>query len=410
MRFAFITDQLPRPGLAGHLAMNHAIIAWLRSKGHEVTILLLRPRLRSLVVRYDTADTLGIGLIHWRNYIFLTSWRAALAILGRNLLEKLPLNAGSALLRRVGAKRYGGADAVLGAFITPEQSAWCAGQITRTAPDAIFADTIFRAPALREPALAPIHSLIIAHDLFHLRHRALRSAGYTVHPPELTREQEAGLLSLGNVIAAIQPEEAATFRQMCPDKAVVTAPMPALPCKRPKTLGKIAGRLIFVGSATLPNLDGLRWLFAEVWPSLRASCPSVTLDLVGDCGNAFPVLPPGVTRLGRVPLLSPILHRSALAISPLRVGSGLKIKILDYARHGLMTVATKESLDGFAEDVRAPFIAASDAGSFAEAVAAKLFENDPADENQALNYVAKHYDVDMCFLELAAALKPRLAP
>jgi hypothetical protein len=405
MRFVFITDELPRPGLAGHLAMNHAIIAWLRSHGHDVTVLLLRPRLRALVERYDDASTAGIGLRRWRNFVFVSNWRAGLAILGRGLLETLPAKAGSGLLKRARAKRYGEADAVLGAFVTPEQSAWCAGQIMKMAPDAIFADTIFRAPVLREPALAQIHSVIIAHDLFHLRHRALRSAGYTVYPAELTREKEAGLLNLGNVIAAIQPEEASTLRQMCQDKAVCTVPMPAQPYKRPEKRSKIAGRLVFVGSAALPNLDGLRWLFAEVWPGLRAACPAVTLDLVGDCGNALPILPPGVRRLGRVRVLSPILHRSALAISPLRVGSGLKIKILDYARHGLITVATKASLEGFAADDNAPFIAVTDAKGFAEAVAAKLLKNDPASENRALDYVAKHYNVDGCFSGLAGALK-----
>ncbi len=374
-----------------------------------MAILVLRPRLCALVERYDAADTLRLGPRRWRNYISVASWRAGPAILARFLLEKLPFNTGSALLRRRRAKRYNGADVVIGAFVTSEQSAWCAGQIVKMAPHVILADTIFRSPVLgepvlREPALAPVQSVIIAHDVFHLRHRALQIAGYSVYPPALTREKEAGLLSLANVIAAIQPEEAAVFRQMCPDKEICTVPMPAQPCKRPGKSAKIAGRLVFVGSATLPNLDGLRWLFAEIWPALTATCPAVTLDLVGECGSALPTLPPGVARLGRVRLLSPILHRSALAISPLRVGSGLKIKILDYARHGLITVATKKSLEGFAEDESAPFIAVSDAEGFVEAVLAKLFENDPEDESRALDYVATHYNEDACFSGLAGAL------
>jgi hypothetical protein len=111
-----------------------------------------------------------------------------------------------------------------------------------------------------------------------------------------------------------------------------------------------------------------------------------------------------VTRLGRVENLSPVLHRSALAISPLRIGSGLKIKMLDYARHGLVTVASTESLRGFAADMHAPFVAAGDAAAFAAAVAAKLRHGDAKDEERALAYVTRHYDLNSSFSGLAAML------
>src|SRR5690348_15960696 len=41
----FITDEVPRPGEAGHLAVNHEIISFFAARGHPVTVLLTRPRL-----------------------------------------------------------------------------------------------------------------------------------------------------------------------------------------------------------------------------------------------------------------------------------------------------------------------------------------------------------------------------
>jgi succinoglycan biosynthesis protein ExoO len=388
--------------MAGHLAMNHAIIAWARGNGHQVTVLLVRPRLRAIIERYGEAEVAGIEIGNWRGYVFAKGPGIAAGILARALLTAVP--ALSMLRKPLRMRHYGSADTVLGAFATPEQSAWCAEQLLKLAPDAVFADTIFRAPVLFEPGLARVRRVIIAHDLFHLRHQALRSAGYGVFPAELPKETEAKLLNAADSIVAIQPEEAAIIREMCPERSVCTAPMPALPCPRPGKTARIPGRLVFVGSATLPNLDGLRWLFAEIWPALRQQVPEVTLDLAGDCGAAFPRLPKGVTRLGRVENLSPVLHRSALAISPLRIGSGLKIKMLDYARHGLVTVASTESLRGFAADTHAPFVAAGDAAAFAAAVAAKLRHSDAKDEERALEYVTRHYDLNSSFSGLAAML------
>lgn len=384
--------------------MNHAILAWLRGSGQEVSVLLVRPRLHRLLQRYETASVSGMGIRQWGGLVFPVDLKAGFGILARTTLEKLPARFGTSLRKYLRTKHYGQADAVLGVFVTPQQSSWCAAQIETLAPDAVLVDTIFRAPILREPARAQRRSFIIAHDLFYRRHRALRSAGYGLYPAELSQEMEAKVLDLADGIVAIQPEEAAEFRKMCPNRSICTAPMPAEPCPRPANLPRISDRLVFVGSATLPNLDGLRWLFAEIWPGLRAARPQVTLDLIGDCGSAFSMLPAGGNRLGRVPALAPVLHRSALAISPLRMGSGLKIKILDYARHGLTTVATAESLAGFTADADAPFIAAQGAAGFAAAVLAGLSAPAPDGERRAMNYVKQHYGLDASFAGLAELL------
>jgi hypothetical protein len=399
MRFVFVTDELARPGAAGHLAMNHAIIAWLQSQGHEVTVLLVGSRLNWPVENYGLAPVAGPAVFGWADYVVAASPAAALNSLARGLIRRLP----NAMLRRqIRAKTHGRVDAVLGDFTSPKQTAWCARYIARTRPDAVIIDTIFRAGVLAEPAMPAVRSVIITHDVFHRRHLALRSAGYAVFPAELTRAREAALLARAGAIAAIQPEEATLLQDMCPEAAVLTAPMPAIPCPRPPDVGRLASRLVFVGSASLPNLDGLRWFLDGVWPHLRRWKAGITLDIVGDCGGALARVPDGVNRLGRVKNLAPVLHRAALAIAPLRVGSGLKIKLLDYARHGLFTVGTPASLAGFAADPAAPFIAASGEVAFAAAVIRQLGR--VPDDAVALSYVDRHYGIGPRFAGLGAAL------
>jgi hypothetical protein len=406
MRFAFATDELPRPGSAGHLAFNHALISWLRGLGHEVVILSVRARLRVPVERYGFGPVVGRGLVEWRGRVFAGSVGGLAGVLGRLGVGLLPAGLAGAVRRRGRRAAYGVVDSVLGAFVSAEQIEWCAARIARLKPDAVLVDTVFRAPILSHAQVAGFPSVIVAHDVFHMRHLALMSAGYRVHPAVFTREMEARLLDLASAVAAIQPEEAGLIAKMCPNKLVVSAPMPALPHPRVPGTERLADRLVFVGSDSLPNLDGLRWFFAEIWPRLRTWRGTLTLDLIGSCGKAMPALPEGVNRVGQVKNLAPFLHRASLAISPLRTGSGLKIKMLDYARHGLTTVATPASLQGFAADDEAPFIAAADAISFTNAVAAQLRTNRPGSaERRALDYVTRHYGVERSFAGLAAALE-----
>jgi succinoglycan biosynthesis protein ExoO len=104
---------------------------------------------------------------------------------------------------------------------------------------------------------------------------------------------------------------------------------------------------------------------------------------------------------------APLLHRAALAISPLRAGSGLKIKLLDYARHGLHTVATPPSLQGFHLDAAAPFSIAGSANIFAQLVLRHVAA--PPPPVAALDYVTRHYGVEASFAGLRAALAPAAA-
>jgi hypothetical protein len=400
MRFVLVTDELPRPGVAGHLALNHAILDWLRGAGHEVEVLLVGARLHWPVEPYGLAAVAGPSVFGWGRYVVARAPLAAARMLARGVAGLLPGRLAAVLRRRARGQNYGGADAVLGSFIAPAQAAWCARHIERLRPDAVLIDTIFRAAVLQ--AGVGVRSVIIAHDVFFLRHRALASAGYVVHPPVLSREMEAELLGAADVIAAIQPEDGEQIRAMCPDRAVIVAPMPALPCPRPAGLARLADRLVFVGTSSLPNIDGLRWFLEAVWPQLRRWRAGITLDIVGDCGSGFNRLPEGVSRLGRVKSLGPVLHQAALAVAPLRVGSGLKIKLLDYARHGLTTVGTPASLAGFAADPAAPFVAASGELAFAAAVIREL--GAPALEERALAYVERHYGIAASFAGLGVAL------
>ena len=401
MRLVFITDELPRLGLSGHQAMNHAVVAWLRGLGHEVTILLVGARLGWPVERYALAPVVGPEVIGGRGFVATGTASALAGVVARRLLRLAPARAAERLRRRASERNFGGAEAVLGSFITAAQTAWCGRAIARMRPDAVLVDTLFRAAALPPPGTGP-RRVIFAGDVFHRRHRALAEAGYRPHPAALPAALEAELLNRADAIVAIQPEEAALLRALCPARQVVVAPMPALPCPRPPGLPRLPGRLVFVGSETLPNLDGLRWFLAELWPRLRQADPGITLDIVGACGARLARLPVGVNRLGRVKDLAGVLHRARLAISPLRIGSGLKIKLLDYARHGLTTVATPISLAGFAADPAAPFVPAGVDDGFAAAILGQLAV--APDDGRALAYVERHYGAGASFAGLADVL------
>lgn len=391
---------MPRPGEAGHLAYTHAILSHLSASGHDVTVVLARPRLPGPAQRTQGLRVVGPGLASWRGWVAATRPADIARITARAALGVLPSPLGEALRRRGRSGDYGGADAVLGRFLS-EAEAEAAARLCAGA-DWVLADTIFRAPALAKLSPGPRRA-IVTHDLFHARHAALAARGLRLFPPSLAREDEARWLGEADMLVAIQAEEEQALAALVPAARVVTAPMPAEARERPAGVAREATRLVFVGSASAHNTDGLRWFLADVWPLIRARLPAARLDVAGTVCREVGTAPEGVTLLGRLPSLSPLLHRAGLAIAPLRAGSGLKIKLLDYAAHGLATVTTTVGAAGLLRDPAWPFVLADDAPGFAEAVLALSTQDPLAREPAATAYVG-HYGAGRVLAPLLQAL------
>jgi len=119
---------------------------------------------------------------------------------------------------------------------------------------------------------------------------------------------------------------------------------------RPRPVQRIPA-LLFVGNYEYaPNVDAALRLATEIFPAVKARVPQVRLWLVGNAP------PPELTSLasdsirvtGRVPDVRSYLARASAFVSPLRLGAGIKNKVLEALAMGCPVVATPISLDGIA--------------------------------------------------------------
>ena len=158
-----------------------------------------------------------------------------------------------------------------------------------------------------------------------------------------------------------------------------------------------ADLLFFAGNYThAPNVDAALWLGREIMPRLRAARPGVRLALAG----IYP--PPAVTELaapdllvlGPAPAIEPWLERAALVIAPLRIGGGMRMKVLQAMAMGKAVLTTGRGAEGLAVAGQLPpLVVAEDTASMAAAAAALLA--DPQQRwllgRQARAYVMEHF-------------------
>nr|NQU92072.1 glycosyltransferase [Bacteroidota bacterium] len=139
-----------------------------------------------------------------------------------------------------------------------------------------------------------------------------------------------------------------------------------------RTTWKRDPNLLFIGCyAWPPNVDGMLWFTAEIWPLIHEKRKDAKLLIVGS-------LPPdeiknlsnieGIQVTGRVPETEPYLASASVSIAPLRYGGGMKGKVNEALAYGLPVVSTSIGAQGFeAKDGEEMFIA-DHPGEFAGAV------------------------------------------
>jgi glycosyltransferase involved in cell wall biosynthesis len=115
---------------------------------------------------------------------------------------------------------------------------------------------------------------------------------------------------------------------------------------------RVPGRLLFTGNFEYgPNVDAARVLVTELLPHIRAACPHVHVRLAGVAAAralADVAALPGVSVAGEVPEMRAELLQAEVYIAPLRLGAGIKNKVLEAMAAGCPVAGTPISLDGIA--------------------------------------------------------------
>ncbi len=107
--------------------------------------------------------------------------------------------------------------------------------------------------------------------------------------------------------------------------------------------------MLFVGGLTYgPNADAVRWFATEVLPLVRRVEPSATFRVVGGGADALGDVRhvDGVAFAGRVDEVQPELDAAAIAVIPIRFGSGTRLKVVEALANRLPMVSTHLGSEG----------------------------------------------------------------
>jgi polysaccharide biosynthesis protein PslH len=233
------------------------------------------------------------------------------------------------------------------------------------------------APSGARPPLRVLDEHNIEFDLARqqasLAQGVMRRVHNSINWPKIRREEVGAFRRFDGVTFCSEIDEARA-RALVPGMRSAVVPNavdldhfrsdPALPPPDGRTV-------MFFGAINyFPNVDGLRFLFDEVWPIVARTHPEARLKIVGQhpTPEVLAFRGPRVEVTGRVDDLRPHLARAAVTVVPLRIGGGTRFKILEAMAMARPVVSTTLGAEGIDAVAGRDILLADDAVGLAAAI------------------------------------------
>jgi glycosyltransferase involved in cell wall biosynthesis len=161
---------------------------------------------------------------------------------------------------------------------------------------------------------------------------------------------EAAIMRSAEAVVVFTERDGETLRQLAAGTPIQTIPLGLeLPEKASSPIGTAPPRLLFVGNFLHPpNVDAALYLIDSILPRVKQAIPECRLEIVG-------VSPPAAVRArgddhilvtGRVRDVQPYLDEAAVVVVPLRLGGGMRVKVLEALAAGKAVVASALAVEG----------------------------------------------------------------
>jgi glycosyltransferase involved in cell wall biosynthesis len=187
------------------------------------------------------------------------------------------------------------------------------------------------------------------------------------------KSREAAALQQFPLIFSINPSESPELAELAGGARVELVPLAfdADAELRPSTQID-RGSIRFLGALDYSsNADGVLWFVREVFPRVLMEYPGVRF-LVGGKGASQQLRSacqrPGVELGGTVDDVRQFWHQAHVAVSPLRFGTGMKLKAIEAMGCGAALAATPHGVDGVEGEDGRHYLLGEDAAGLASAV------------------------------------------
>jgi glycosyltransferase involved in cell wall biosynthesis len=196
--------------------------------------------------------------------------------------------------------------------------------------------------------------VLVHHELRYIRIKREVELFETIEPSDISKlkaieDQEISLLEKFDRIITLTDVDKDILAQRLPNVEIFVSPATIkLKQDLESEFLPFSTKLIFIGSSVhLPNKDAMHWFIGSVLPQILKVNPLIKLDIIGSWEKEFIKTHrhKNVRFLGYVDDLSQVM-KTGLLIVPIRIASGMRMKILEAINFNVPFISTTIGLEG----------------------------------------------------------------
>lgn len=248
-------------------------------------------------------------------------------------------------------------------------------------------------------------SILDTHDIINERNESFNKYNYENLDYSISKEREYKIFNLFDYVMFISQKDFNSSLSRLPLDQMILAPHTAIVNVYPfREKAKVVG---FVASDYLPNVDSICWFLENVWNKIPASL-NLTLNIYGYVSRKIHAkfLRKNVVIKGYQNDLTKIYSEMDIAINPVRIGSGLKIKNMEALSNGIPLITTTHGASGLELGIGKSFRVADSKEDFIE-ILIELAENSTVRRDlsiQAHSLIRNHFEEEQCFQQIKTIL------
>ncbi len=221
----------------------------------------------------------------------------------------------------------------------------------------------------------------IEHELLHRTYeqeKAPLRKWYNWQEGRLLKRGEIARCRKADIVLVASQRERLAMKDFLPEKVIEVVPngVDTETFYGGSSEREVPNQLIFTGTMDYyPNTNAVLFFAQRCWPLIQAQIPGATWLIVGrnpPIEIQKLVELPGVIVTGTVPDVRPYLAASSVAIAPLQIGSGTRLKILEALAMRKAVVSTSIGCEGLSVVPGEHLVVEDKPETFAQAVVALL--------------------------------------
>lgn len=189
---------------------------------------------------------------------------------------------------------------------------------------------------------------------------------------KIVKTQELAFIEQYDAVITFSEGDQKLLLKELPQLHTYVSPFPIiLPQINQQALGKFQNKLVYLGGEKhYPNKDAVEWFLTEIWSEIYREQPHISVYIIGKWSPqtiAKYASLKNVIFTGFIPSLLEVFT-GAIMIVPLRIGSGIRTKILDAMANGLPVVSTTIGCEGLSVTDQENIMIADQKSSFINAI------------------------------------------